>query len=143
KLAVKAVQRLADQRHITLNVLLPQEPLYLTTNKAIAQQILINLLSQTIQHSDDKIIQIELNAHDDNAELHINCAANVVQENLISTVITHLLQQVRWSSEFSETGLRLHLNNHGTHILIIDDNEGLVDLLHLYISSNVCQVSTA
>ena len=143
RLAIKAVQQLADQKGIQLEVTLPDEPVHLSTNKAIAQQILINLLSQTIQRADKPSLAIQLTANDSHAELHIRYDSVTGQDALISPVITRLMEQIRWSSQSSETELRLHLNGHGARVLIIDDNEGLVDLLHHYISTNVYQVYTA
>lgn len=138
-LAVKAVQRLAEQKGIQLVVLLPEESVLLSTNKAIAQQILINLLSQTVQHIDTSSLSIELSTRGDNAELRLSCQ----QADIISPVIARLMEQVRWNSDIQDEYLTIHLNNHGTRVLIIDDNEGLVDLLHHYISANVYQVFTA
>jgi len=138
-LAVKAVQRLADQKQIMLDMTLPDVPIMISTNKAIAQQILINLLSQAIQHTDNQTVEILLTGQGDNAELQISCD----DTDLISPVIAELIKQVRWKHDFSDGQLTITLNNHGTRVLIIDDNEGLVDLLHHYISTNVYQVFTA
>jgi len=143
RLAIKAVQQLADQKGIQLDVILPDEPVHLSTNKAIAQQILINLLSQTIQRADTPSLIIQLTTNDHNAELKIGYSGTTQHDTLISPVIIRLMEQVRWSSQSSDTELRLHLNGHGARVLIIDDNEGLVDLLHHYISTNVYQVYTA
>lgn len=137
--AVKAVQRLADQKNVVLNLNAPDEPVTISTNKAIAQQILINLLSQTIQQTHAQVVQINLRIADENATLQITCES----ENIISSVIERLIKQVRWSTDIQGDFLTLTLNNHGTRVLIIDDNEGLVDLLHHYISTNVYQVFTA
>ena len=143
RLAIKAVQQLADQKSIQLDVILPDEPVNLSTNKAIAQQILINLLSQTIQRADKPSLTIQLTSNDNTAVLSIRYSGTVGQDELISPVIYRLMEQVRWSSESSDKELHLHLNGHGARVLIIDDNEGLVDLLHHYISANVYQVYTA
>lgn len=137
--AVRAVQRLADQKNTQLMLNIPDEPVYISTNKAIAQQILINLLSQTIQQTHMPVVTINLHAADDTATLRISCAS----DRLISPVIERLIKQVRWSRTFNADELEITLNSHGTRVLIIDDNDGLLDLLHHYISTNVYQVLTA
>lgn len=141
--ATRAVQRLAEQKHVELHVNLPDEPVQVSTHKAIAQQVLINLLSQAIQHTSDVEIVINLLENRNNARLHIEFASAVTDDELISPVIARLMAQVKWSSEVNDGQLTIHLNSHGSQILIIDDNEGLVDLLHHYVSDNVYQVYTA
>ncbi len=138
-LAVKAVQRLADQKNVSLKIVIPDDPVMISTNQAIAQQILINLLSQAIQQSQTLLVDITLRIDGDDAKLHISCSS----DELVSQVIDQLMKQVRWAYEMQQDELVITLNSHGTRVLIIDDNEGLVDLLHHYISDNVYQVFTA
>jgi len=138
-LAVKAVQRLADQKTVNLDTTLPDSPIQISTNRAIAQQILINLLSQTVQHATNGTVHITLSGQAENATLQISCADSAI----ISPVVEQLIKQVRWSHDIIDGMLTITLNHHGTQVLIIDDNEGLVDLLHHYISTNVYQVFTA
>ena len=51
KNAAKAVERLAEQQQIRLDYDLPETPLILSTDPRLAQQVLINLLSQILQHA--------------------------------------------------------------------------------------------
>lgn len=145
--AIKAVQRLATQQGIQLQIDLPETQVQVSTHQAIAQQILINLLSQTIQNARGDAIDIALRAIDDKARLHIYFEPEEIDAQLVAPIITQLLKQVGWMIEQEQeddtTHLTIHLNNHGLRVLIVDDNEGLVDLLHHYISNNIYQVLTA
>lgn len=138
-IAIKAVEKLAEQKQILIDVDILETPIVISTHQAIAMQILINLLSQAVQQAEHDTIHVRLAQNDDTAEIQIQ----YVPADFVSPVITRLMEQVHWQNHIEDGQLSITLNDRGTRVLIIDDNEGLVDLLRHYISSSVYQVFTA
>ncbi|PJF22891.1 MAG: hypothetical protein CUN56_03710 [Phototrophicales bacterium] len=135
--ALKAVQRLADQKALTLQVDLPDDPLVVSTNPTVAQQILVSLLSQTIQHAHQQTLQVILSPLRDEARL-------IIRGSLpeIPPIIQQLVDSLNWQLVIHEQVV-LQTGKQYPTVLIIDDNEGLVELLERYLSGQTYQVVSA
>lgn len=152
--AVKAVQRLAEQSGVRLRVKVPTEPIIISTDQAAAQQIFIHLLSQTIQAADEGEVAVELTAvqEDVQLELHYPSHAQGTEEAPVVVPITEVIQKFIEQLHFRvtqgayESGgrwLRLLLSARRPTLLIIDDHQGLIDLLQHYVTGQSIKVLSA
>lgn len=147
--AGKAVSKLATQNHIQLIINTPPSPVVISTNPTLAQQVFINLLSQTVQQSQAGDIHVSLHAsHNQPTMIDISFMADHKPE-IIQPLIEHFLEQLHWGQSLSyfednkHYALSLTLEDEHPTILIVDDNEGLVDLLRRYFSGYTFQVLSA
>lgn len=148
--AIKAVQRLAEQQRLRLEAAIPAEPIVISTNPTAAQQIFIHLLSQTIQQSGSGTMQIELRAAHDEAQLQVRYPPRAPDtlDVPITAVIQNFIQQLHFSvSVDSAPGgahcLRLTMPAQRSTVLIVDDNQGLIDLLQRYFAGQSYKVLAA
>ena len=136
--ALKAVQRLADQKSLHLMIDLPKDALIISTNPTVAQQVLISLLSQTVQHSVNDSLQITLTPQREGARLSIEGS-----QSEIPPVTQQLINSLGWQFANNHGAVTLYTGKQYPTVLIIDDNEGLVELLERYISGQTYQVVSA
>jgi CheY-like chemotaxis protein len=147
--AGKAVNKLALQNNVHLEIDTPSSPIVVSTNPTLAQQVFINLLSQTVQQSPAGDIHVSV--HSSHNQPTIVKIAFTTDHNpaIIQPLIEHFLVQLHWGqtlSYFEEDNqyvLSLTLEDEHPTVLIIDDNEGLVDLLRRYFSGYTFQVLSA
>ncbi len=147
--AVKAVQRLAEQQNLQMQASIPAEPIILSTHQAAAQQILVHLLSQTIKQSQAGNLSITLKPLPDSAELELTYPPREAQVNdlPITPVIQDFMGQLRFvlTHERTDGGavVRLLMPAHRSTLLLIDDNQGLIDLLQRYLTGQSFKVLAA
>jgi CheY-like chemotaxis protein len=136
--ALRAVQKLADQRSIALDVQLPEASVLMTTNPAIAQQVLIHVLSQVIQQIAPPRLRVSLEAR--GVHIVVSFPTDDAQRPRMEPIIEQMMQQIRWKLQYRSVGgeqqLIIRSMQTGALLLIIDDNQGLVDLLDHYLSEN-------
>ena len=141
---VRAVQKLADQRHITLDVHMPQASVMLTTNPAIAQQVFTHLLSQIIQQVAPPSLRVSLEAQNGSIHIVFSYPASASSKPRIEQVIEQMMRQIGWKTQSrnngSEQQLIIRSAQEGALLLIIDDNQGLVDLLDHYLTDHAYRV---
>jgi CheY-like chemotaxis protein len=150
EMALKAVHKLAESHSVSLNVSISENPAIITTSQAAAQQILIHVLSQAIRQSKPGILDVTLEA--ETGDIHL-CVCYIPRhepevEMAVAPVIGQLIAQLRWqlSHQTSDSGAhvsRIKMSFSGSTVLIIDDNEGLVDLLQHYFSGMAYRVTAA
>jgi CheY-like chemotaxis protein len=137
---VRAVQNLAFQRQITLDVQMPEESLLITTNLAIAQQVFIHLLSQVIQQFSPSRLRVSLGENHDEVQIVVSYSADTFGLPRTEPIINQMMHQIHWKIQHRTLADEQHLtigsNETGALLLIIDDNEGLVDLLDHYLMDN-------
>jgi CheY-like chemotaxis protein/transposase len=145
-----AVKQLARQRNVTLHIETPTVPIIIYTDPAIAQQVLISTLSRAIQQAEPGNLFMTLVASQARAALTLRYArAPGAADSALSPVTAQLAERLGWAVEEEEhqtTGeqsISLSMTAHGPTILVIDDNEGLVDLISRYLSNHACRVVTA
>ena len=138
--ATRAVERLAAQQDITIQVEIPGVLPDISTNPAIAQQLMVNLLSQAVQQAQPGTVNAVLNAKDGGVWLSLYYAPRpeAVPAALITPVIGNLAAHLGWAIEQrdddSQRSILLQLASGDPRLLVIDDNEGLVDLLKRYLT---------
>lgn len=146
--AQRAVARLAESHDIQLDVSYPQNPLSLSTVKSIARQILVTILSYAIQNAVQSPVKIAVRTSNDELSFHVNYTPVSGETSLIDhkPFIEDLCDHLGWKLYLTREqthSISIHTRRHGPTILIIDDNEGLVNLLDRYLTGNAYQVLSA
>lgn len=148
--AQEAVERMATQRSMTLDIAVSPNPVVILTVPAIAQQVLVNILSHAIQQARPGILRIMLKSTEEQAYLtvHYSLEPNAASEPAITLVATQLMDKLGWtvSQENLERDTRaitLRVPIHGPTLLVVDDNEGLVELLERYLTEYACRIVAA
>jgi len=137
--AIKAVQRLMEQQAVTLMTDVPPTPVILSANPAAAQQVFISLFSGAIQASKPgQTLTAALTQSAQNWLFDLTFIPREAAEMTLSVPIREFIKQLRFdcTQTLSPQGvLTLHLKmpSYGTRILMIDDNQGLADLLQRFL----------
>ncbi len=140
--AVRPIQILADKYNITIQINAPANPIMLTTNLVMAQQILTHILSQIIQQVRPASLSIQL--LDDNKFMLMRYAADTQSTLHIKPIIQQMMDQINWELQFSAANgtqeICLKSSQRSALILLIDDNEGLIHLLQRYLTDDAYTV---
>ncbi len=148
--AGKAVQRLAAQKGIALEVNALAAPVSLYTDIGIAQQALVRVLSQVIQAVETQVISVK-STHDSRViQVQITpCPKPVAGGGAVADVLsTRLLNRLGWSVE-AQPGpdchalLNIIIPTDLRVLLVIDDNEGMAELLERYLTAMPYRVTAA
>lgn len=137
--ALSAVQRLTEQQAVQLEVHLPEHPVVLSSNPLAAQQVFIALLSRAIQHAQVGVLYASLHPDKDASAWLFELRFNPREANEfalpapILTFIKQLRFQFLQNQSPDQLYLSLRLPAHGATILMIDDNQGLLDLLQRFL----------
>lgn len=135
-----ALTPLKEQYNVEISILISPDA-RMSSNSTIARQIIMNLLSQTIQQNPVRV-DIYLEETDKYFILNMDCERALENTNL-SPVVMQLAQQLKWKIEQTPQSARILMQRLDTTILLIDDNEGLVDLMKHYLGEQSYQVMTA
>lgn len=148
--ALKAVEQLALQRGVKFKLDLPAQPVIVAADAILARQVLVSALSKAVQQSQPETLHIRLDSERDQAELslHYKPEPGTAETALITSLITQLTARLGWTIKQTDQadGLRhitLNMKSQGPLILVIDDNEGLVELLDRYLTGHQCRVVAA
>lgn len=147
--ALEAVKRLAAQQAVSLQVQIPQEPVTITIDSLVARQVLVSTLSRAIQQAQAGGVEVLLNTERAQATLAVRYRrALEATDAADSGVLTELVNRLGWRLAQEETEDRvstmsLHIPLQRPTVLVIDDNEGLVDLLERYLTGHACRVVAA
>lgn len=140
--AMRPNQILAEKYNVAIEVEAPSEAIMLTTNLAMAQQILTHVLSQIIQQVHPACIHVQL--LDGNDFLHIQYPAHPWQNLNIEPIIQQMIEQVHWELSCCDSDemqiIRLRSTQRRALILLVDDNEGLTHLLQRYLADDAYRV---
>ncbi len=135
-----AVAPLAQKRGIRLDLHLPTKPIVLQIDPMLAEQLFVDLLSVAVVKASEA----------DETVLTVGFASRSAEsdETGIGPTVKRLADQLGWSVRGERGGegdiiLRTHMIPRCPTILIIDDNEGLVELLMRYLSQRACRVIAA
>lgn len=148
ELALRSVERLAEQHGVQVVVKAPATPVKISTNLVVAQQLLVIIFSQAIKAAKPGDIVCKITPLGDSAHIDIDYQTSVPthelgQIALMEELSTHIGWHVAYESHAENAKISLETANTGPTILIIDDNEGLVDLLDRYLSGHACHVVSA
>ena len=148
KNAQKAVERLAAERNILIEITPPVMPARMYTDPSFAQQMLIRILSSIVQQVNTE--RITIHTETDEARLRLLFEFEQREGTPYSLprgpVIDTLLERLAWQVNLepsSRTGLwtmALTIPLQETILLVIDDNNALIELLRRYLTHTRCQV---
>jgi len=143
--AIRPVQILADKYNIAIHVEASPNPIMLTTNPIMAQQILTHMLSQIIQQVGPSSLKIQLS--DDTSFIRIEYTDSSHTDLHIEPIIRQMIEQVHWELQVNtENGMQtigLKSSKRRALLLVIDDNEGLIHLLQRYLTDDAYNVMSA
>ncbi len=150
KRAEAAVKQQAAQRGVSLDIIAPNRSLVISTDSAVAQQVLINALSHTIRQALPGRLRLTVESDREQLSIKISCIPEPHYSNqpAIGEVITQLADRLGWQvneedwPDSTRTVILVMVAYQPT-VLVIDDNEGLVKLLDNYLSGHACQVRAA
>jgi CheY-like chemotaxis protein/predicted DNA-binding protein (UPF0251 family) len=148
--AQEAVKQQAMQRGVTLEDSCPEKPIIISTDPAVAQQILINALSHTIRQTQPGPLQLTAGVDGQQISLKVWFTPEPKYADIptIGQVITQLADRLGWQVKEEDRSnhtrtITIKMSAHQPTVLVIDDNEGLVKLLDNYLTGQACQVRSA
>lgn len=148
--AQKAVAPLAEQHAIHFQVETPPEAAVISTDPVMAHQVLVNILSQAVKQAQPGMVALEVEMDHAAVLLSINFIPKPEPAGLavVDAVVTHLIDRLGWKIEHEDQAeplrcLTLQIPAHGPTVLVVDDNEGLVELLGRYLTGHACRVTAA
>jgi CheY-like chemotaxis protein len=142
----------AAQRRVTLGIEAPGVPVTLSTNRMVAQQVLISVLSHAVGQAQTGDLHLTLSAGGGEEQVSLTlryaCDLEAASDPAVSPAAAQLAERLGWTirQEDESGGIRavtLHMTARCPTVLIIDDNEGLVNLLERYLTDQACRVITA
>ncbi len=148
--AEQAVEKLAQQLGVELSVTGDAEPMILSTDAALAHQIMISLLSQVVQQMDHARLRAAFVA--DNASVTLTLRYSVPRDVDVKVgfaTVTKLAERLHWTFAYDDSAapdyeIVLRMTSQSATIFIIDDNEGWIDLLERFLAGyNYLVVSAA
>jgi CheY-like chemotaxis protein len=107
--------------------------------------VLTHLLSQVIQRITPPYLRVTLQEHEGDFRVVLTYPTRTASAELpIEPLIDQMMRQIRWKTQHraadGEQQLILLPMQKGSLLLVIDDNEGLVDLLQRYFTGNAYRV---
>jgi CheY-like chemotaxis protein len=144
-MAIRPVQILADKYNIAVYLEVPPNPIILTTNPIMVQQIITHILSQIIQQVRPSNLRIKL--ADDTVCIRIQYESHVHSDVHIEPIIQQMIEQVHWGLHYDANDdiqtICLSSAKRRALLMVIDDNEGLVHLLQRYLTDDAYNVISA
>ncbi len=145
--ACHAVDRLAQQQSVGVVVRASTAPLVVSTDPAIAHQIIVSTLSFAIQQMQGGTLSASYEAEGGTMALMLQYRAKDAAEPVAisDTAITKLAQRLHWKityddSQEQDRQIVLHMASRNATLLVIDDNEGWIELIERYLEGFDCRV---
>jgi len=142
--ALQAVARLAEERDVCTSLTTPGAPLTIRTHRMISRQALISVLSHAIRHAQpEKEVTLSVEGKRRGAQLLVSYlgSADASEGWEASLTIPRQLVELEgggWEASADSEGQRLISFTLGTDslatLLVIDDNEGLIELFRRYLT---------
>jgi CheY-like chemotaxis protein/transposase len=149
KSAQEVVETLAAQRQVDLRITAAQGSTVVSTSSMLGEQLLIAVLSQAVGQARPGAIDVSL-THNRQPSLILRYAPDAAALHMpaVNPLVVHLANQLGWAvhQEDHPTGDRvitLRMSTQQFAVLVIDDNEGLVELLERYLTDCPGQVIAA
>ena len=147
--ALKAIKPLADANNLQFDLTFPDEPMIISADTAVSQQIFISLFSRIIGVARQASLTVRLHRRQDQNLLTLGyTAVNTDHPPVVDEMITQLTRLMGWTVRQEDvingrSAIILNLTGKGSLILVVDDNEGLVEMLSRYLAGHQCRVITA
>lgn len=146
-----AVARLAESRNTRFEARIPDMPVIVSTDPAMAQQILVNILSYAVQQAAPGSIELVLSAGPEGTSLSLGhrCVPGTASASALGAVAAELAARLGWRLDQADgpgltRAVTLHISSSPpATILVVDDNEGLTLLLERYLAGRACHLVAA
>ncbi len=146
------VQRLSEQRGVSIQIAAPTNPLVVRTQGVLAKQALLNVLSHAVQDAaPGTTVDVAAQALGARARIAITHrgATGAGSADLSPRVAEPLIRRLdgQWSTRMDSAGqvtVTMTLGDRmECHVLVIDDSEGLHELFHRYLGDQPYRLSVA
>jgi CheY-like chemotaxis protein len=148
--ARETVGRLAAQHAVQFQIEAPMHPVMISVDQAVAEQVMVNLLSNAIQQAQPGALRVALTSDAAQASLTVCYLPEATAGTAppVNLVIAQMADQLGWVVRRKDLtdGTRiiaLNMTTYGPSVLVIDDNEGLVKLVDRYLTDQACRVISA
>lgn len=148
--ALHAVEKLAQQRDVTFSVTGLDQPMLVSTDAALARQILISLLSQAVQQTGPGALHAAFISDHNNVTLTLRYTVeHEVDVKADFAAVSRLAERLHWNLSHDALAGRgyqvtLFTTAEKATILVIDDNAGWVELLARFLEGyNYLVISAA
>ncbi len=147
--ALKATAPLAQKRGVLFEVALPDSPVIVSVETAVSQQIFASLFSRVIGLAQKESLSLRLNQRQEQAVVTLSyLPEHESSPVIVDEVIEQFVKRLGWTIREEKvvngrSAIVLNLTGQGALILVVDDNEGLVELLGRYLTGHNCRVLTA
>jgi CheY-like chemotaxis protein len=143
------IERLAQQRFVTLAVHLPADPVVVIADIAVSQQVLTMIWSHAVQHAEQRM-DVVLAQQADKVTLDFRYQTRATRANghELNILTQQLAQKMGWRlallrQEDGEVTIHVEVRVDSPTVLVIDDNQGLVELLERYLTDRTWRVISA
>lgn len=148
--AQKAVAPLAQAREVVFQLQEPWPHLVVSVDTAVSRQLLVSVLSRLIQATQQQTITLHGALGDEMARLTLTFPTpqppllHFADDKVIAPLAGRLGWEIAASDdENGRSQLQLQIPLHGPVVLVVDDNQGLVELLERYLTGHNCRVIAA
>jgi CheY-like chemotaxis protein len=148
--AHQAVAPLASKRAVELEVSVPSHPVTVSTDPVMARQVLVNMLSDAVRQAQMGTLSLTLIADEEQVflTLHYTLQPGAVNTPVVNGVIAQLVKRLGWTARQEDRPgdirtVVLYVTARCPTVLVIDDNEGLVQLLDDYLTGQACRILAA
>jgi CheY-like chemotaxis protein len=146
------VEPLAEQRDVRLRIQVPPDPVMVSTDPTVAQQVLTSILSYAIQEAAPGNLSLTLTRAEEQVSLALRYLSEheTAKSPVVSARTVQLVDRLGWtirqenqSEDTRVVNLQVTKWREAPTVLVIDDNEGLVRLMKRYLSDQGCRVVAA
>ncbi|MCY4070093.1 MAG: response regulator [Chloroflexi bacterium] len=137
--AQEAVAILGRNRDVGIETHVEPSDIVMTTDKLIARQVIVNILSSVMQQCSSQTIAIYLTKAHELVSLTLKyLAADPNSTIQLHDVTKRLIKRLRWQLALSEekgmSVVQLTFQAGAPQILVIDDNQGMYELVNRYLT---------
>ena len=137
--AEEAVAFLGRNRDVAIETYVEPSDIVMTTDKLIARQVFVNVLSSVMQECSSQTISVYLTKTNELVSLTLKYVpANPNSTFQLHDVTKRLVRRLRWQLALSEEAdmsvVQLTFQASMPHILVIDDNQGMYELVNRYLT---------
>ncbi len=149
--AVRSISPLASQKDVVVEFILPASAVAVSTDRPVAQQILVHVLSSLVQHGQPRSLSVNIEqALNGTTRILADCAGlrQPLGASFIDEVTQQLAAKLLWIIDVLPDDGRgqvvsLTLPSVNRLLLVIDDNEALPDLLDRYLDGTDYRIVAA
>jgi CheY-like chemotaxis protein len=148
--AQEVVEPQAVERGVRFHAMAPEGPVIVSTDPVMAEQVLVNTLSRAVGQAYPGALHVTLKAGEEEVTITLQyfLESGTSTGPAVNLVVAQLADHLGWGvvQEDEPEGRRtiaLSITACGPTVLVIDDNEGLVELVQRYLTDHACRVVAA